>query len=294
MSFDDKKKFIDKVTKAIEDRFGKLSDELVRRLLNDFIDSLDRDGDVIRNTAANLRKIALIDKVYNDLMNNNAGQIVRDIYNSSLKLTEFNTDYFEQFSTSESKYALTVKKVRSIIDDRLGVGEKYKLKPGGYLDSLIKDRTVATQIKNLSYAEVLKGSGFKNFKTGLQNFIKGDPQRLGAFDQHYRTYAYDIYTKIDRTESTLMAKDLDLKYFIFSGGIIDTSRDFCKKRNGKVFTMQEAEQWVNDPWIQSMLKRGSITSYDPITDMGGFNCRHLARFISKPVAEKLRPDLKNQ
>jgi hypothetical protein len=49
---------------------------------------------------------------------------------------------------------------------------------------------------------------------------------------------------------------------------------------------------VNDPWIQKNLEKGYISSYNPTTDLGLFGCRHLPRYVSKAVAEYLRPDLK--
>jgi hypothetical protein len=182
--------------------------------------------------------------------------------------------------------------VQKVIADRLGIGDKTQLKEGGYMDNLLKDNKVRSDIKKMSLREVMKGSGFKDFKQGLQQFIVGDEEKLGAFKQYYRNYAYDVYVQVDRDESMLMATDLVLQCFFYEGTIIDTSRPFCKERAGKLFTVEEAQAWESDPWIQNALKKGFITSYNPVADMGLWACRHVPRFVSNEVAAALRPELK--
>ena len=74
--------------------------------------------------------------------------------------------------------------------------------------------------------------------------------------------------------------------------------EFCIKRNGKVFTVEEAEkEWPKDPTLPRTRKErqsGVLTGYNPTVDMGRWNCRHRTRYISPALAEQLRPDLKQK
>jgi hypothetical protein len=288
--FEEKKKLIQKITDELERSFGNLSDNISRKIIDDFIDRLDRKGDQIINNSKNLQLIAVIDKLYTALFTQHGSDIVNTIIKNVAQINKLNVDYFSEFGGEH--FQSSAKKVQQIIRDRLGIGDKVQLKEGGYLDSLLKDTRVKNDIKRISYQEVLKGGGFKNFKEGLRKYIVGDKDKVGAFEQHYRQYAYDIYVQVDRDESLLMANEVDLSHFIYEGTLIDTSRPFCIERAGKVFTIEEAQEWVHDDWIKRNLEKGYITSYNPITDMGLFGCRHIPRFISKEVAERLRPDLK--
>lgn len=288
--FNNKKKFINTVSDELDIMFSSLADKMAKAILQDFVDELDRDGDVIKNTPANLQKIAVIDKIYNALMGKQGLMIVQSIIKNVETISKINVDYFSQFGGKG--FNASQQKVRKIIRDRLGIGDKVQLKEGGYMDSLLKDTKVKNDIKKLCYQEVLKGGGFKNFKRGLELFIKGDEDKLGAFKQHYRQYAYDVYVQVDRDESLLMAKEVGLQYFIYEGTLIDSSRRFCQERADNVYSIKEAEAWVNDPWIKRNIEKGYITSYNPITDMGLFGCRHIPRFISKEVAIMMRPELK--
>jgi len=292
--FEEKKKFINQVTKDLDRQVVGLSEQLLKVIIQEFVDKLDRNGDVIMNNSKNLKLIAAIDKVYQKFMGQVGGGIAKRIADGSSRIMGYNADYYSQYKKTEAAYKNSTASVEKIINDRLGIGDKVKLVEGGYMDSLLKDPTAKNAIKNLSYKEVIKGAGFKGFKKGLEKLIVGDEEKYGAFIQHYRNYAYDSFVQVDRDQTMLLAKDLDLQYFIYEGGLIDSSRPFCIKRAGEVFSLDESKDWVNDPWIQKNLDKGYITSYNPITDCGLFGCRHITRFISKEAAEMLRPDLKGK
>jgi hypothetical protein len=91
------------------------------------------------------------------------------------------------------------------------------------------------------------------------------------------------------------AQKLGLDTFIYAGGLIETSRPFCKKHNDKVFTVEEAEkQWPKDsalPRTKVERESGTLVGYNPTVDMGRWNCRHRIRYIPRTLAEQLRPDL---
>ena len=293
MSFEKKIDVIKKRTAELERKVNSLADAFLKTLIENFVDRLDVKDGVIQNTPGNIALLGQIDKLFLQFNAQVAAPAITETIAKGVEeIHGYNTDYFSTLAKDRAKYKATSKQVGNIIMDRLGFGEKTRLKPGGFMDTLFKDPTVANQVKNLTRTEMIKGIGFQQFKSGLQKMIKTDGNSIGAFERHYRTYAYDIFVNVDREESLLTAKALDLKYFIYSGTIIDSSRDFCIKRAGKVFTAEEAELWRNDKWIENALKKGYIASYDPIRDMGLFGCRHVPQFVPKEVAERIRPDLK--
>lgn len=291
-TFQDKVKFIEKVSEELDSTIGNLAQSLSYSIISEFIDQLERDGDTIKNTPANIRLISQIDAIYQSFIDKNGAKLVNQITGNVNSIFDFNDSYFSEIKGKG--FDIPSKKITGIIRDRLGFSgdTRVKLKEGGYMEALLKDTTVRNEIKQISYREVLKGSGFKGFKKAMQNYIAGDEEKLGAFRRHYRQYTYDIYSTIDRDQSLLMANELNLQYFIYGGTLVAKSRDFCIERAGKVFSTEEASQWVKDPWIKKHLENGSITSYNPITDMGLFGCRHTPRFISYEQAIRLRPDLK--
>jgi hypothetical protein len=308
--FDRKKKFIAMAHKRLDKLIDDLSEDLKEEIINEFADRLEKTGGKVDISTANLELIRSIDKVYSKFVKEKLQNLVIEIGTGSLAINSYNVDYFGQFDSNERQFKATVQKIKRIIRDRLGItqnkdGKSFTLKDGGYMDSMLQDPTVKNQIKNLSYREVLKGSGYQNLKKQLGELIAGNKEKMGAFQQHYSQYAYDIYVQIDRAEAKLYAESLGLVDFYYEGTIIETSRMFCVNHAGKLFNMDEAKKWkdligkyetvpgkkpgtTRKMPIGPIIPENDIPNYSPIDDMGGIRCRHIPRFISPEIAEKLR------
>lgn len=80
--------------------------------------------------------------------------------------------------------------------------------------------------------------------------------------------AHDSIMQFDGQFTKYKAEQTGIKQFKYSGTRIDTTRDFCARQMGRVFTEKEARDlWSNNTWKG---KSGS----DPFIDRGGYRCRH--------------------
>ena len=116
-------------------------------------------------------------------------------------------------------------------------------------------------------------------------------------EMNISSFVLDAYQVTERVASNEFAKRLGLRYFIYSGGLIETSRPFCRKRNNKVFTTEEAERdWPKDSTLPRTKAEkeagGPPDDYSPLEDCGRWNCRHRIMYIDEQAAFVLRPDLK--
>jgi len=66
------------------------------------------------------------------------------------------------------------------------------------------------------------------------------------------------------TRSINLAKGAEQGFerYLYSGGLIETSREFCIERDGKVFTLEEIQEWDNGQGLPADVY------------LGGYNCRH--------------------
>jgi hypothetical protein len=80
---------------------------------------------------------------------------------------------------------------------------------------------------------------------------------------------------------------LGLKWFIYQGSNIKTTRPFCRKKAGKVFSVEEAAKWRNDP---DLVGKSSAATYNPLLERGRYNCRHHIGYISERLAKRLAPE----
>lgn len=258
--------------------------ELLKRVVDDFVDKLDRDETgALKNTLENKRRFSLFENVYNRFAKDNGLAAVQSIAEGVGKIVDFNAGYFSAFTTAAELGTINAN-VKDTLSAWLGLTSRGNVQPNGYLDTLIKDASVKNQIKNMVLKAVVSQNGFFQTKKDLQNFIEGNGDKLGALQRYYRNFAYDTFSVVDRTNGKIFADKLKFNYAIYEGGLIETSRKFCEEHNGKVFSRDEIAKFKPTEAIGP--------GYDPFTDLGGFGCRHHLNWIPDSVAFALRPDLK--
>jgi hypothetical protein len=121
----------------------------------------------------------------------------------------------------------------------------------------------------------------------LRDLLKSKVVDNDIANKYFGRWTHDIYFQYQRAGANELRKDLGLKYGIYQGGLIETSRPFCEERNNKVFSIDEIMSWENLDF-----KGKSESGYNPIIDLGGYNCRHRIDWISDELAFRLRPELR--
>lgn len=127
------------------------------------------------------------------------------------------------------------------------------------------------------------GATLNEMREVLADKVKGN----ALATKYYQRWTHDILFQYQRYAANELRKKAGLTHAIYQGGIIETSRSFCNQKNDQVFTEKEIMSWVKEDW-----KGKPEIGYDPIADMGGYNCRHYYDWISDRLAKQLRPDLK--
>jgi hypothetical protein len=195
--------------------------------------------------------------------------------------------YFTVMGASSSQAERAVKEITKSLG--LEVNQKtFKLIAGGYLESITRTTEVKLKVMKATLNAAFGESDFRTFLKDLRGIVQSAPDSEGALTRHYKTFAYDIVQRASRIQGQQMAEQIGLKAFIYSGSVIEKTRAFCKTKAGKVFTTEEAEQWKDEEW------GGKNEGYTPLRDLGGHNCRHRVRWITKQEAIRRRPELKGK
>lgn len=282
----DRTVLIDQLITVLENKVGSAQNALLRSVLSDILDKMDLDdAGNIKNSIGNKRLVALVDNVFSQYAKDHGLDVAAAMVDGVGKITDFNTKYFEAFATP-AKLAPIHEQVKESLGGWLGI-DGNKVARNGYLDTLIKDPTVKNTIKDMAMKSVVGQAGYQETKKNLGDFIAGDEQagKTGALKKYYRNFVYDMYSQADRSAGKITADKLGFNYAIYEGGIIETSRKFCRERNGKVFSRAEIEQF--DP------PEAKQPDYNPFFDLGGYGCRHHLNWIPDSVAFALRPELRD-
>jgi hypothetical protein len=141
----------------------------------------------------------------------------------------------------------------------------------------------------------------------LKEKITGSKDYKGGLEKEFDKYAVDLYQTYDQAYNKTIGNELGLKYFIYQGGLIGDSRDFCAAHNNKVWSVDEAGTWkdwtpaqgdypagyeVKAKDLNSVPSYLGYAGYDPLINLGGYRCRHWLGWITEELAVDMRPDLK--
>lgn len=187
----------------------------------------------------------------------------------------------------------SMKAVETSLLTDLGISSTGSILPNSYFADVVMD----TSIKRIFRAGLLKFGTQKTMSAAdkkiLEAYIKGDTKSMGLFESFYSKAdrsggnIFDNYQRADRLAQDRFSSELGIQAWLYVGGLIDTSRDFCTQRNGKVFLADEIEAWK-----QVSFEGKPKTGYDPRIDCGGYKCRHTLSGLGNGTAMRMDNSIK--
>jgi len=228
-------------------------------------------------------------------------QVLKDIR----ALLTGNSDYYGIIYGLEGRkgFGQVKQKTTDQTFKRLGVKDG-KLVKGGYLDKYFSRGTLDSEVRSVIASAISGRRTMNELRRQLEITVKGTKSIDGALTREYSELIVDTYHQVDRSASGSYGAALNFKWATYEGGLIETSRKFCIKRDGKVFNTVEAEKWREDPDLPKTTKErqsGVVVNYTPLanasnaagataTSMGRWRCRHRVRWISEQMAKRLAPE----
>lgn len=268
---------IENIILAVTETYAKdivaLQDALYNRLSRILKDlELDSEG-YIKQSAAN-RSILMNAEVALDEMLPGATftEAVSKTLGTINTINELNAGYFSTVSDGFKESRNFIKSLQTQTIESI--------------ESTLLQDGLTMQIKNpltdILNRNVNAGGQFGGFLEEVRNFVKGNTDLDGRLLSYSRTFVTDTLFNYSRSYQESMTADLKLDWYLFSGGLTDTSREFCVHRVGKYWHRKEIEKWPSQSWQG---KRQGTTKSSIFTYLGGYNCRHSL----VPVSERIVP-----
>lgn len=281
----DRTKLIGKLLDELSVKVSSAQTALLNKFIADWVDSLDVDEATgkIKNTLKNKRLLSTVDTVFNDYVKTDGIMVAKEMVSGVKAILDFNGKYYKAFATNSQLIPIKASTLE-YVKSWLGLKGNGALEGNGYLQKTVTDPKVLGELKNLALRAVAGQQGYEATKSAVKEFIAGNQEGAGLLEKYYRNFVYDTYSQVDRMAAGSYADKLNLNYAIYEGGLIKTSRKFCREHNGNVYTREEIEAF--EP------KEGIPPNYNPLVDLGGYGCRHHLNWISYTLAVYLRPDLK--
>ena len=293
--FDDRRTFMSKSLAGIDKETKLLQRELLEMLTNSVIDKLTTvDGKLVLD-GMSLVEVGDIDARITELMNVNMATFFKPIGRDMLNLTTYSAEYFTAVGFAKSQINDIVKTF-DLIENSVGITRKGTVIQGGFIATLAQAEPLKQEIKEFVTSNLANGTELTKFKQKFKTLIEGKKDVDGRLQAYTGQYVHDTMYQVEAATDAHFADTLGMKYFLYVGSIIDTTREFCKKKlERKVWSIEEANtEWWNDP---ALLKASndSRANYNPLIDRGRWNCRHRIRFITDAQAKDYgHPDFINE
>lgn len=223
--------------------------------------NLDADG-YIRQTAANREVLSKAEEVVSEYL---PGAKLNGAISEALgvipKIDRLNNDYFSSISDSFKENRIFIRKlqqqtIESIETNLLGDGLTAQVK---------------TPLVNILNRNVNSGGQFKGFLEEVRLFAQGNENLDGRLVSYSRGILRDSLFQYSRSYQEAMTSDLKLDFYLYAGGIMDTTRPFCQERVGQYFHRKEIESWADLTWQG---KNPLTTASSIFVFVGGFSCQH--------------------
>ena len=267
--------------------------QLYKSIFDKIIKGLDESNGKIVSNGKNIDLVTAIDKIFKDLQGDELLKIIKGFSTGLTGVQQLNEAYFKAIEEDKKKLAKITQQSNEATKKRLGITDKGGIVKKGFLDKLVKDKTVIQKIKKETYKAITSGRSLEDYKSKIKTMIQGTDKVNGELVRHFDTFARDAFNQVDRTTQKFYADKLDLDAFIYAGGTINASRCFCINHNGKVYTREESQEWGDDLMgtCQPIWDESVDGKYQPLVMLGGYNCRHSLNWISSVEAKRRRKDL---
>lgn len=267
----------------LEKQLRKAEAMLLRTVINDHLAALKQSEGRLLSTVRNIARANLVGRSL-DASNLPEMQVaLKSFAEELLEISGRNAQYY--FATGQDKEKVArIAKDLAQIRALIGLDGNGELLPDGYLYRLSKADELRETLRSELVTAVATRQSVQSVQRAFGNIILGSKDATGALVSYYRRFAYDAHTKVREVNNLHFADELGLNFFVYQGGVIKTTRDFCEKKNGRVFSREEAlKGWPKDP---DLIDKKTRAQYRALIDRGRYNCRHFLMWISDTAAEQ--------
>ena len=140
--------------------------------------------------------------------------------------------------------------------------------------------TYLTEINTNVYQNVIGGRSFDDMVRDISGKLTGGVDAAGRpMSSHAGQLAHDSIMQFDAQFVKAKASSAGLTHFRYAGTAITTTRDFCQRHIGQVYSEEEIRSIWSGSWTGK-------SSGDPFVVRGGYRCRHTWNPVDPDWLEK--------
>jgi hypothetical protein len=178
---------------------------------------LDTRGDTLRVTLNNL-------KIINELKTKVEKIVIDPRYKSELRsfgkayqdISELQNEYFASFNVKFKPKNILKVLTKTAIETTINNLTETGLQVG-----------VTDGIRKMLSTNINAGGSYAALTEQLRNYVTTTDKGNGALERYVRTFATTSINQFSAEYSKTIASDLNLEWYMYTGSLLTTSRDFC-------------------------------------------------------------------
>jgi len=218
-----------------------------------FTEKLRRERGRLINTKVRLKQAQKLHKQLTILFEQTYGEAVKSVASNFAEIAKAVEKRFKVFDKAYgfvgvSEEVISALKTASMREfDALGV--------------MARERVAAAL-----YNAVIVGGQFNVLKQEIRSILTGKYSKVGRPMVSYAgQMAFDQTMTFNNQLNLAEADRLGVESFLYYGNVMGTTRSFCRRRAGNIYSRRQIESWTHQ-WDGK--------SGPAMTHRGGYNCRH--------------------
>lgn len=281
---DAKQAYLDKTLKGLQKDIAEMQRKLFDELFTRLVSKLSTENGKLSQSVGNFRAINSLDDLMREFTRQFGNTYIKDIAKKMLETLNYTDDYYrQQLGVSETAFKSMISQSEWVYE-RIGIDRQGNIIQGGYLSKLAEMPEVQMQVRDYITNNITSGASMSEFQKGFKDLLIGTKDLPGKIMQYNQQFTFDLFNQVDSAINKVYSDSVGLDFAIYTGTIIETSRCFCRKRAGKVFSKLDISKWKEDVTLEKYYKKNP---YNPFIDRGGHNCRHDFTYIDRKTAEQM-------
>jgi len=286
------KQLIETLDKSVKD-FQESIPEIQRQISSEvelFIKDLDIEGDTIKSSVSNIRKIAAFkDKIWNIIKKSDYSEKLDKFIESFNEVAVIQNKYFEsisdKFKTTPLLKEITKQSIESTID---------------YLTEAGLNNALIQPVHDILLTNSTTGGSWSAMAKQIRDFITANNDTVGALERYTSQVTTDSLNQYSRQYMQTVTNDLGYNWFAYRGALIASSRTFCEACRKKEYihrsefpqvikgNFKEFKDMDGQIYDKTGLPQGMIDGTDAsnfLVYAGGYSCNH----VLVPTSDALIP-----
>lgn len=278
------------IQKAV-DKFNNAIPGIQENIYSDMegiVKDLDLKGNSIASSVKNIKTIgALKNKINKVVLSNDYKNALKEYIQSFSLITKLNKEYFTELVGENGSDAV----LKAIRESSIQSAVQSLTESG-------ITANVTEQIQNILKTNITSGGNYNDLLKQLRDGILTNDKGTGYLERYTKQITTDSLNQYNRQYAQTVTSDLGFKWFMFSGSLLETSRDWCEAMKAKKYIhiseFKEIAKGIIDGvkvpinaktklWFGAVL---GTNEFNLQTYCGGYSCGHQL----SPVSEALVPD----